>query len=592
MHTDETMLIYFMALLVVLAAVCSILLSKVRMPPLIGFLLSGIIIANFFSLSEDFLEVVDVFSNLGLIMLMFAIGMEIDVRKIKDKGVFAITVAAIQLPLMVLGGIIAGTFLGFNLLQSVALGCIISGSSTAVVMAVLKSQGTLDTEHIEMLVLITIMEDIGQVVMLSMLTPALQGTQMETQALVMLIINIAFFMAVCFLVGLRIIPRFINWIAGRISDELISILCVGLAFALAFLANMMGLSVAIGAFLMGVMVASTVKKDIVEHFVDPLKSLFMAMFFISVGMEVTLSGITENIILILVIFLLFALLKSSTVFLGYWVGNAEPRSGFISAVSLCAMGEFAFIIAKQALDCGVYDQAVYSSVIGAALVSMIVLPISTRYTGRFWDAMEARSPMRLRNWCARRNSRRSDFYAALNSLPGKGRRLFMNGLGRIYFCVVLIAIIEIGFYYAYPLASGWLKETYGGLGRYWDLLLMTVNFWLLFIPCKSLVDELRTVFYTYAVGRKAAPQTKEPDDIERMRFYEGMNPLLVAIGLDILIIILFPTESDSIFTLINFVVAVIVVALVRTYRIRKGTAKIVPLPSLEEDHEDAIESSE
>ncbi len=574
-----------MAILIVLAAVCSIILSRLRMPPLIGFLLSGIIIANFFSLSPDFVDVIEVFSNIGLIMLMFAIGMEIDVRKIKNNGVFAVTVAAVQLPLMVVGGIIAGTLLGFNLVQAIALGCIISGSSTAVVMAVLKSQGTLDTEHIEMLVLITIMEDIGQVIMLSMLTPVLQGNQMEGTALMMLILNIAFFMGMCFVVGLRVVPRFIDWISGRISDELISILCVGLAFALAFAANMMGLSVAIGAFLMGVMIASTVKKDIVERFVEPLRSLFMAMFFISVGMEVTISGITDNIVLILIIFLVFAVLKTSTVFLGYWIGNAEPRSGFISAVSLCAMGEFAFIIAKQALDCGVFDQSVYSSVIGAALESMIVLPIATRYTGRFWDAMEARSPVRLREWCARKNARRSDFYAVMEALPGKGRRLFMTSVGRTYACIVGIMVVEVVFYFAYPPASWWLKENFGVVGRNWDLLLMTINFWLLFYPCKVLVDQLRMIAYTYAVGRKSSGQERDREDVDRIRFYEGMNPLLCAVGLDILIIIIFPTESDSVFTVINFIIAVAVVVAYRAHRIRKGTAKLKPLPSLDDEEE-------
>ena len=168
----ETVLIYSMAVLIVVAAACSILLSRIRMPPLIGFLITGIVFANFFELPEEFEGVITVFSNLGLIMLMFAIGMEIDVRKIKSQGLFAITVACVQLPLMLLGGMLGGMILGFNLVQCIALGAIISGSSTAVVMAVLKAQGTLDKEHIEMLVLITIMEDIGQVIMLSMITPA------------------------------------------------------------------------------------------------------------------------------------------------------------------------------------------------------------------------------------------------------------------------------------------------------------------------------------------------------------------------------------------------------------------------------------
>ena len=574
-----------MALLIVLAAVLSIALSRVHMPALIGFILAGVVIANFFSLSADFMEVVEVFSNIGLIMLMFAIGMEIDIRKIKENGVFAITVAAVQLPLMVIGGAAGGMLLGFTFLQSIALGCIISGSSTAVVLAVLKAQGTLKKEHIEMLVLITIMEDIGQVVMLSMLTPVLQGNELDGQSLMMLILNIAVFMGLCFVVGLRVVPRFIDWIAGRVSDELISILCVGLAFALAFMANMMGLSVAVGAFLMGVMIASTVKKDIVEHFVEPLRIMFMAMFFISVGMEVTISGLTDNIVLILIIFMLFAILKTVTVFIGYWIGNAEPRNGFVSATALCAMGEFAFIIAKQALDTNVFDDALYSSVIGAALVSMFLLPITTRYTGRLWDGMEARTPMRIRNWCARRNAARSDFYAVMESLPGKGRKIFNTSIGWVYICIVMIFVIEIVFYYAYPPASWWLKENYGDVGRYWDLLLMSINFWLLFLPCRVLVAKARNIFYAYAVGRMVESRDKVEVAVERVRFYEAINPLLAAVALDIFIIIVFPTESDSIYAVINFIIGLAAVILIRYYRIKKGTARIAPLPSLEDDTE-------
>ncbi len=579
---EETVLIYSMAVLIVVAAACSILLSRIRMPPLIGFLITGIVFANFFELPEEFEGVITVFSNLGLIMLMFAIGMEIDVRKIKSQGVFAITVACVQLPLMLLGGMLGGMILGFNLVQCIALGAIISGSSTAVVMAVLKAQGTLDKEHIEMLVLITIMEDIGQVIMLSMITPVLQGGEMEGQSLMMLILSIAVFMSMCFVVGLRVVPRILDWIAGRISDELMAILCVGLAFALAFLASLMGLSVAIGAFLMGVMIASTVKREIVEHFVEPLKSLFMAMFFISVGMEVTISGITDNIQLILEIFLLFVVLKSSTVFLGYWIGNEEPRNGFISGVSLCAMGEFAFIIAKAALDSNVFGPDFYSSVIGAALLSMIFLPIITRFAGRFWDGMEKRSPMGLRNRCASINRKRSEFYASLNSLSGRGREMFRNGVGYSYLNVVVIVIVEVVFYYAYDPAAWWLQDRYGFYEDQWFFLLMMLHFWLLFMPCRALVNHLRLVAYTYNIGKESSKLPRDVSTSERIRFYEAMNPLLVAIGLDILVIIISPVQNDNLFTVINFAIAVLVVTAVRYYRLRKGTAKVVPLPVIDD----------
>ncbi len=576
-----------MAILIVLAVVCSTLLSRVNMPPLIGFLVAGILIANLkLFTDEGAMDVVEVFSHLGLIMLMFAIGMEIDVRKMKEKGTLAITVAAVQLPLMLVGGMIGGFILGFNFVQCITLGAIISGSSTAVVMAVLKSQGTLDTEHIEMLVLITIMEDIGQVIMLSMLTPLLSGSNMDPIELVILIIKIAVFMVLCFGVGLKVVPRVVDWLSNYINDELTALLCVGMAFVLAFAAYLMGLSVAIGAFLMGVMIASTVKKHVVEHFVDPLKSLFMAMFFISVGMEVTFQGLVDNILLIIIFYLLFAALKSSTVFLGYWIGNEKPRDGYMSAVALCAMGEFAFIIAKQALDYNVVDQAFYSSVIGAALISMIMLPILTRNSARIWDGAEKRSPQSLRNFCSRFNAKRSNFYASLNGMTGKARVMFTSGIGRVYVDVLAIIIIEAVCYYGYPYAFDWMNENLNGLPRYWDFVLMSLNFWLLFVPCKSIVEQIRLVAYTYDFGRTEAGRSRDAKTVGRMRAYQALNPLVAAILLDMTIIVLFPTETKTLYAVLNLIIAIIVVALIRNRRIKKGTAHLVPLPDLSDEEED------
>ena len=584
---DEIVLIYCMALLIIVAAVCSIVLSRAKLPPLIGFLVAGIVLHNFFTVGEEAESVLSVFSNLGLIMLMFAIGMEIDIRKIKDKGLFALIVAGVQLPLMVLGGAIAGLLMGFDLIQCIVLGALISGSSTAVVMAVLKSQGTLDPEHIEMLVLITIMEDIGQVVMLSMITPLMQGSTMELGALAQLIINIAIFMGVCFLLGMRMVPRAIDWLSSRISDELTSMLCVGLAFFLAFMANLIGLSVAIGAFLMGVMIASTVKREIVEHFVSPLRILFMAMFFISVGMEVTISGLTNNVLMIISLFLLFVILKTSTVFLGYWIGNEQPRNGFVSAVGLCAMGEFAFIITKQAYDLAVVDETFYSSVIGAAMLTMFALPFMTRFTGRFWDSMERRSPQGLRNFCLRVNTRRSEFYKVLNSMSKKARHKFRTSIGYTYVCVVLIIAIETVLYFFYTPVAEWLMDNVGGTAGDWDLVLLSVNFWLLFFPCRKLVNELRMIAYSFYLGKLKAEEMRKKEEAERLRFFQGMNPFLAAVFIDWFLILFMPIGSRSPYSGINLIVAIILASVIRAWRIQKGRVRLAPLENLDDDEGDA-----
>ncbi|MBO4764053.1 MAG: cation:proton antiporter, partial [Candidatus Methanomethylophilaceae archaeon] len=192
---DETALLTSIALFTLLAGFCSIVFNKAKLPPLIGYLTAGIVISNVVDVSETGMTAVELLSDFGLVLLMFCIGLEINLKKIKKQGKFAVLVAVVQLPLMVVGGIIAGSVMGFNQVQSIALGAIISGSSTAVVMAVLKSQNKLNRDHIEMLVLITIMEDIGQVIILSMLTPVLAGSSMEASDLIVLITTIALFMA-------------------------------------------------------------------------------------------------------------------------------------------------------------------------------------------------------------------------------------------------------------------------------------------------------------------------------------------------------------------------------------------------------------
>ena len=587
---DEVVLIASMATLVLLAAFLSIVMSRLKFPPLIGFLAAGIIIANYLNLGEGAEDVVEVFSELGLIMLMFSIGMEIDLRKLKKQGRFAIVVALVQLPLMVIGGVLAGTFLGFDTLQSICLGCIISGSSTAVVMAVLKSQGTLDKENIETLVLITIMEDIGQVIMLSMLTPMLVGSEMSADDLALLIIQIAIFMIACFTAGLLIVPRVIDWMYKRSNDELISLLCLGGLFTLCYAGTKMGLSVAIGAFLMGIIVGTSRPKDAVEHFVEPLKSLFMAMFFISVGMEVTLSSLADNIGLIFIIFAVFAVCKSATVYLGYWIGNGDNRIGFISAISLCAMGEFAFIIAKQALDNGVVDINFYSSVIGAALVSMITLPIFTRYADRTFTGLEKYTPAPIKGIGHKLTAIRDSVYSSLENVATGTKEAFSKGLANIYFDAFLIIIIEVLFFFSYDLLTEWLVTHFGGQEVWWRTGIVAVNFLILLIPCKGLISNLRLVLYIMDVGKRKAAESMNLSENES-KFYEFINPMILAGALDILIIIVVPNNLGTIYHVVVAILVLIILVMYHLWKMifkKKGPA----LPDLPYEHREEEHKTE
>ena len=178
---------------------------------------------------------------------------------------------------------------------------------------------------------------------------------------------------------LRLVLLFINWVADNASKEILLLVCLAIVLFMAWAATISGLSMAIGAFLAGLLISVARNSKDIESTVEPMKNLFMSMFFISVGMEVNLTTLSENLDTMALFNIMFAGFLVTTVFLGFWLNGEKGKLGFVSAISMTAMGEFAFIISKEALDHGVVDDGFYTSIIGAALVSMVLMPILSRY---------------------------------------------------------------------------------------------------------------------------------------------------------------------------------------------------------------------
>lgn len=589
---EETVMLTALALFTLLAAICSIIFNKLKLPPLIGYIVAGIILVNILFIYQDEEtisaeeEIISLLKDMGLVMLMFCIGLEINIKKIRKQGSFAILVAVIQLPLMVFGGFVAGTLLGFDMTQSIVLGAIISGSSTAVVMAVLKSQNRLDREHIEMLVLITIMEDIGQVIILSMITPLMAnyaggstGT-MDINSIIVLIIKIIGFMIISILVGLRVVPRIINWISDNVSDEILTITSVGLAFGMALLATYAGLSMAIGAFLMGMMVASSRKAKDINHKIEPMRDLFMAIFFISIGAEVFPASILlDNIQTILIFYLLFACMKTVTVFLAYWFGNESCRNGFLSATGLCAMGEFAFIIAAEALSDNVVDNSFYTSVIGAALISMIMLPVITKYADRVWDRAVDRCPRKVYATCCGINEVRSRMYERVSVTSKKSQKAVYKSMTHTYINILAIAAIEIVFYVITPGFVDWLISSFGGSTRMWVLCTMGLNLVILMVPTFYLINNVKFLDEIIISGAKRIANMEGGKDnptakYDRFLKFLEINTYLLMIAIDILIILFVPSSMSTPFWYYLIVLGAAMLFIVLMYLNKRQKAKM------------------
>ncbi|MBR1452780.1 MAG: cation:proton antiporter, partial [Candidatus Methanomethylophilaceae archaeon] len=472
---DEITLMTSLAVFLLLAAVCSIVFNKIKMPSLIGYLVTGIIVANVWNVSEDGEAVVEILSNMGLIMLMFCIGMEINLKKLRKQGVFAMRVALVEIPFMVMGDTIVGTLLGLSSIQSICLGAVVAGSSTAVVLGVLKMQNRLEKDRIDTLILVIIMEDIAQVIILSMITPLMAGSELDGGGLAALIMSILVFMVVSVFVGLKFMPRIINWVSDNVTSEVLVIFAIGLTFGMALLASYVGLSVAIGAFLMGMMIAPSRKNKEILHDIEPMKNVFMAMFFISVGMEIGIETLIDNIGLTLVFLIMFITLKTMAVFSGYWLANENARDSFSSAVSFLAMGEFAFIIAKQALDYNVFDNGIYTSIVGAALLSMITLPLISKNAAERWDLVASKMPGKMLRSMKALDNIKISFYARIALASRRTRKEISGSMNRSYLGLIAIVVVELVFTLIAPPLKAWGMQYFGGNDWMWSFMILSIN---------------------------------------------------------------------------------------------------------------------
>ncbi len=435
-----------MALLLILSGALSLIFVKIRMPPILGYLGAGIVLGPSI-FPELWVEgnTVSLLSNIGIVLLMFYIGLETDVRKLKASGSRLLFIVCLQMPLVVAAGYLLGILLGFDSVQSIFLGAIISGTSTAVVVGVLHEARHISKDMARSIVTITIFEDVGQVLILTMASPLLAGDSPALGSTVNMVLGLILFISLAIVFGTALLPRLLNIIGDRFSSEILLIIAVGLCFAMAAISAEMGLSIAIGAFIMGMMISLSRYSRRLMSKVEPLKEIFMAVFFISIGLQISPLTIWDNILLAMVIAAVFIISKVVTVWLGCYLVNMTARDSLLIATSLIAMGEFAFIIAQAAFDAGVVDEGFYSAVIGGALITMIAMPMLTKHQPRLFDHLVRLLPTRVRCGLAKIDDIHSAAGQRSSRTNGGGRGEIRKLLSLIVVDVLIVLMVMVFF---------------------------------------------------------------------------------------------------------------------------------------------------
>lgn len=385
MLPDVTEFLAMLALLLGSAMIGATLIKKIRYPPVLGFILIGIAIGPFgFGIVTN-LELVNLLAEFGIVILLFVVGLEFSISKLREIGGTALIVGLVEQSIMFFIGFIIGYLLGWGITESIYLAGILAISSTAIAIKFLKDAGILQTKEAATVIGTLIIEDLTAILLLVILSNISRGQVGIFEVSMTALQTIAFFI-ITLAVGLKVVPKILEVVDRLDIDEAPFLTALALGFGLAFLANYLGLSAAIGAFLMGMMIASAPKAGAIKDRILPLRDFFVTIFFVSIGMLINISLFPDYVWVSIPIIIVAVLGKFVGNFLGAYLSGHSREGATTVGITMVPRGEFSFIIAKQGIDLNVVREAVFPITMIVSFVTIVVVPGLMRALPTVMDA--------------------------------------------------------------------------------------------------------------------------------------------------------------------------------------------------------------
>src|SRR5574337_1744859 len=385
-----------LAVVMLVAGATTILFQRMRQPVLLGYILAGVLIGPHTPgvLVGD-AQAIDDISNLGVVLLMFTLGLEFSVRKLREVGIGVLAVAVGEVGLMLWIGFGIGSAFGWKGMDALFLGAIISLSSTMVATRTLSEHGQRHQPFAHLVVGLLVAEDLLAIVMLTLLTAVAIGGSVQAEAAFTLIGHLGLFVVVGMILGL-LLPRLVDYVAGFGRDETLLVSVLGICFGASLLAAWMGFSVALGAFLAGAVVAESRSVGRVLHLVEPLRDMFAALFFVAIGLKIDPGMLLQYAVPALLIAAAVMLGKTLACSLGFFVVGREPRTALRAGLGMAQIGEFSFVIATLGLSLGVISIFIYPVAVAVSVLCMAVSPYLSRSANGMVTALRAVTPRSLR----------------------------------------------------------------------------------------------------------------------------------------------------------------------------------------------------
>ncbi|HEY5811272.1 MAG TPA: cation:proton antiporter, partial [Terrimicrobiaceae bacterium] len=376
----QTSFLQDLATVMAVAALATLIFRQLKQPVVLGYILAGVIIGPHtppFSLIADE-HAIETLAELGIIFLMFALGLEFSLRKLKEVGATALIAASLEILLMILAGYALGRAFGWNKMDSIFLGAILSISSTTIIIKALEGLEKTRERFANLIFGILIVEDILAIVLIALLSGFARTGELEAEAIGMTVLNLGAFLGILLVVGLILVPRLLNYVARFKSDEMLLVTVVGLCFGVALITSKLGYSVALGAFLIGAIIAEARQIYKIETLMHPVRDLFSAVFFVSIGMLIHPALLAKYALPILAITVVVVLGKVFTCSLGTFIAGNDMRTSLRVGMGLAQIGEFSFIIASLGLTLNVTSEFIYPIAVAVSSLTTLLTPYLIR----------------------------------------------------------------------------------------------------------------------------------------------------------------------------------------------------------------------
>ncbi|WP_348800511.1 cation:proton antiporter domain-containing protein [Flavobacterium adhaerens] len=394
-HLDP--LISDLGLILLTAGIAVIIFKKLKQPLVLGYLIAGFLAGNHFDFFPSVKEMksVEVWAEIGIIFLLFSLGLEFSFKKLMKVGGTASITAGVQIVSMCFLGYLVGQWMEWPTMDSIFLGVILSISSTTIILKSFDELGVKTQKFAGIVIGSLIVQDILAILMMVLLSTIAVSNQISGGSLILSVLKLIFFLVLWFLGGIFIIPTILKKTKHLLTDEMLLILSIALCLTMVIFAANAGFSPALGAFIMGSIIAETTQAEHIEHLVKPVKDLFGAVFFVSVGMLINPDILYQHALPVVILSVVTILGQSISSTLGALLSGQPFKDSVRTGMSLSQIGEFSFIIATLGVTLKVTNSYLYPIVVAVSAVTAFTTPFMIKYSLPFSEYLANKLPRKL-----------------------------------------------------------------------------------------------------------------------------------------------------------------------------------------------------